>query len=137
MTSNIKHIIIADDDNDDIEMFQDVVDEICPNLKLTVAPDGEILMTLLNSIPKPDAIVLDLNMPFKGGKECLHEIRTQIKFNDVPIVILSTSNHEEDIIYCLTNGANHYYVKPSTYYEYKSMVENFCSGRLTGKRMKI
>ncbi len=130
MNSPVKHIIIADDDKDDIEMFQDAVDETCPDLKLTVASDGAKLIKLLDTSPKPDVIVLDLNMPFKSGKECMEEIRTKDEFDNVPIVILSTSNQKTDIDYCLTHGANHYFVKPNTIGGIKSIVENFCNGEL-------
>ena len=132
MAYPIKNIVIADDDPDDIEMFQCAVDETCPDLELTVATDGENLITILDSIPAPDAIFLDLNMPRKTGKECLEEIRTKEELNDVPIVILSTSNKKSDIDYCLKNGATHYFVKPHTYDGLKTIVENLCNGELSG-----
>ena len=90
MTSLFKHILIADDDQDDIELFQDAVNEICPDLKLTIATDSEKLINLLSKIPKPGAIVLDLNMPLKSGKGCLKEIRNNYEFKDVSVVILES-----------------------------------------------
>src|SRR3954466_2420259 len=111
MPSAYKTLVIADDDRDDLQLFEDAVLETCPDMKLTVATDGAKLISLLHVIPKPDIILLDLNMPRKSGKECLKEIRAKDVFDDVPIVILSTSNEETDINYCLQNGANHYFVK--------------------------
>ncbi|HEX8460855.1 MAG TPA: response regulator [Segetibacter sp.] len=126
MAKPIKHIVIADDDFDDIEMFQSAVDETCPDIELTVANDGAHLLSLLETISTPDAILLDLNMPCKTGKECLIEIRTKSEFDDVPIVILSTSNRRDDIDYCLENGANEYIVKPDTFEDMKNIVQNLC-----------
>jgi CheY-like chemotaxis protein len=126
----IKHILVADDDADDVEMFQSAVDEICPNLQVTVATDGVKLITLLNKISTPDAIFLDLNMPLKTGKECLKEIRKENKYNSTTIVILSTSGHNADIDYCLVNGANHYFVKPRSYVDLKTIVQKLWNGQL-------
>ena len=131
MPLHIKNIVIADDDQDDVDLFQSAVDEICSKLSLTVALDGTILMKLLDNIPVPDAIFLDLNMLGKSGKDCLEEIRSQAKFDDVPVMILSTSNRKSEIDHCLNNGANHYFVKPSNYNELKDIVKELCKGQLT------
>ena len=130
MPISIKHILIADDDQDDVEMFESAVLETCPDLQLTVAYDGEKLLSLLPKIPVPDAIVLDLNMPLVGGKECLVKIRSQCVFNNVPVIIFSTSRHQADIEYCLAKGANHYIVKPNTYSALRVIVEKLCEGSL-------
>ena len=131
MPISIKHILIADDDQDDVEMFESAVLETCPDLQLTVAYDGEKLLSLLPNIPVPDAIVLDLNMPLVGGKECLMQIRSQSTFNHVPVIIFSTSRQQADIEYCLAKGANHYIVKPNTYSALRVIVEKLCEGSLS------
>ena len=77
MSFNIRNIVMADDDQDDVDLFQSAVDETCPKISLTVAKDGTKLMQLLDSSPAPDAIFLDLNMLGKSGKDCLGEIRSQ------------------------------------------------------------
>lgn len=131
MTYPIKNIVMADDDQDDVEMFQSAVDESCPDLEITVATDGEKLIKLLEKVPTPDAIFLDLNMPRKSGKECLEEIRKKEQFDEVPIVILSTSNQKAEVNFCLNNGANHYFVKPHSYTGIKNIVKNICKGKLS------
>jgi CheY-like chemotaxis protein len=131
MLSKLKHIVIADDDEDDIEMFKNAVDEVCPTIEITVADNGVNLLSILNEIPKPDAILLDLNMPLKSGKQCLEEIRAKDDFDVVTIAILSTSNSKSEIDYCLRKGANHYFVKPHSLDGMKSIVRNICSGVLT------
>ena len=79
-------------------------------------------MELLDRIDVPDYIFLDLNMAYTSGKECLKEIRTKEQFKEIPILILSTSSYEKDIQYCLSRGANNYYVKPNTFSELKNIV---------------
>ncbi|HEX8357675.1 MAG TPA: response regulator [Segetibacter sp.] len=131
MSFKIKNIVIADDDQDDVDLFKAAVVETCSKLSITVAMDGTKLMKLLNTSPAPDAIFLDLNMLGKSGMDCLEEIRSQPKFDDVPVLILSTSNRKAEINHCLNNGANHYFVKPNTFDELKNIVRKLCSGQLT------
>jgi CheY-like chemotaxis protein len=130
MATNITNLVIADDDQDDIEFFQEAVEVTCPRINLTVANNGVQLISMLKQIPKPDAIVLDLNMPEKSGKECLTEIKTDPEFSDVPVIIFSTSNSERDIEYCLKNGASYYYVKPKTFKGMMAIASNLCTGNL-------
>jgi CheY-like chemotaxis protein len=124
MPPEVKHIVIADDDEDDIELFKTAVVEVCPMVDVIVADDGVKLLKLLDKIPKPDVILLDINMPLKSGKECLEEIRAKDDFNVVPIAILSTSNSEREIDYCLKKGANRYFVKPRSFEGMKNLVTN-------------
>src|SRR4051794_15823414 len=131
MPPTYKNLVIADDDPDDIELFEDAVVDTCPDLNLTVATDGIKLIKILEDMPKPDVILLDLNMPTKSGKECLEEIRAKEEFKDVPIVILSTSSQKADIVYCLKNGANNYLVKPNSYEGMKKIVKAICDGEIT------
>ncbi|TDH24223.1 response regulator [Segetibacter sp. 3557_3] len=130
MPSQIKHVVMAEDDNDDIELFKTALNEECPDLELSVAEDGAKLIKLLGYISTPDVILLDLNMPCKDGKECLVEIRGKKEYDEVPIVILSTSSNKKDIEFCLSNGANHYFIKPNSYREVSSLVKNICDGDL-------
>ena len=131
MPLHLKHIVIADDDEDDIAMFTSAVVESFPTIDVIVAKDGVKLLSILNKIPKVDAILLDLNMPIKSGKECLDEIRSKKEFDKVPITILSTSNSRREMDYCLSNGADNYFVKPHSLAALRSIVTNICNGVLT------
>jgi CheY-like chemotaxis protein len=64
--------------------------------------------------PKPDIIFVDINMPVKGGKEVLAEIKSDEKLKEIPTVMLSTSDHPKDIEDTFNNGANLYIQKPSS-----------------------
>lgn len=108
-----KHIMIADDDEDDIELLKAAVMDCDVHVEVSVAKNGRVLLDLLGKNFKPDLIVLDLNMPYMNGYECLSNIRRNKKYIRVPIMILSTSHYTKDVEYCLSKGANHYVVKPS------------------------
>jgi CheY-like chemotaxis protein len=130
MPTNITNLVIADDDQDDVEFFQEAVEMTCPRINLSFAKNGTQLMSMLKVIEKPDAIVLDLNMPEKSGKECLAEIRNDAGLSEVPIIIFSTSNSEKDIEDCFKNGASYYYVKPKTFKGMMVIASNLCTGKL-------
>ena len=130
MKTRSKHIVIADDDHDDIEMFQSALTETCPDHQLAIAQDGTTLIELLSVIERPYAIVLDLNMPGKSGKQCLVEIRSRKELDGVPIIILSTSSQEGDIKYCLEEGATKYLIKPNSFPALKKIAMNICNGSL-------
>jgi CheY-like chemotaxis protein len=126
----VKHILIAEDDADDIDFFKEAVKDNCPSIELTVAEDGKKLLSVLDKITPPDVIVLDLNMPYVNGKDCLKEIRKNEKYHKVPIVVYSTSSNQYDVEYCLSNGADHYVVKPGTYSAISKLVHQLCNGTL-------
>ena len=128
MITTIKHIVFADDDVDDVQLFQAALDETCPRNKLAVVENGDDLLTLLEHSPMPDAIVIDLNMPCKSGKQCLLAIRAKKQFNRTPVIILSTSNAPSDMQYCLSKGATQYFVKPNNFLGFKTLARNICSG---------
>src|SRR5438270_13790796 len=130
MSNPIKNILLADDDRDDVEMFQDAIREVRADISLIVAVDGNKLMHLLTAIPQPDAIFLDLNMPIKTGKECLREIRSNTTYDHIPVIILSTSSEKSEMEFCLNNGANHYLTKPSSYDGITNIVRRLCEGTL-------
>ena len=125
-TSN-KSIVIADDDEDDIELFKSMALQFCPDLNIDTVENGDKLMHLLEHSSVPNIIVLDLNMPYKSGKECLLEIRSSEKFKDVKIFILSTSDHTEDIQFCMSKKADNYFVKPSSIEGLKSIIAHICA----------
>lgn len=104
-------ILLADDDKDDRFFFDKALKSLPFPTQLTTVEDGEQLMNYLseNSDNLPDVLFLDLNMPRKKGSECLLEIKQDPQLKDVPIIIYSTSLHEDvaDILY--KDGA-HYYV---------------------------
>ncbi|MDQ3047487.1 MAG: response regulator [Bacteroidota bacterium] len=108
---NIK-ILLADDDVDDRFFFTEALNEIRVPHELVTIDNGELLMKYLkeNSSSLPNVLFLDLNMPRKNGAECLKEIKLDKKLQKLPVIIYSTSLHDEvaDELYAV--GA-HYYIR--------------------------
>lgn len=94
------YITLADDDRDDIELFQSAVKECSSNIKVSAAEDGQMLIQLLEKESITDFIVLDLNMPRMNGYDCRRAMRKNSKYNNVPVIIFSTSSSQKDMNYC-------------------------------------
>ncbi len=122
-------ILLADDDPDDRQLTRDAFMENRLANELDCVEDGEELMDYLrrrgrysnlNGDPLPGLILLDLNMPRKDGREALKEIKADPVLRRIPIVVLTTSKAEEDILRSYDLGVNSYVTKPVTF---KSLVE--------------
>lgn len=124
MTKKIKSqvpILIADDDLDDCQMIKEALHESRLLNDLHFVSDGEELMNYLhhkgkfenrNAYPLPGLILLDLNMPKKDGREALKEIKSDPTLRQIPVVVLTTSKAEEDIIRTYNFGVNSFITKP-------------------------
>jgi len=117
MNHDALHILLADDDDDDRLFFKDAIDGVKVKTVVTMVNDGvELMDYLLNAeIHLPNLVFLDLNMPRKGGMECLKEIRSNNKLKDLAIAIYSTSGMEKDIEETFIKGANIYIKKPNDF----------------------
>ena len=122
-------ILLADDDPDDRQLTRDAFSENRLHNSLDCVEDGEELLDYLHRRGKfgdlkdknlPGLILLDLNMPRKDGREALKEIKAHPEFRRIPIVVLTTSKAEEDILRTYDLGVNSYITKPVTF---KSLVE--------------
>jgi CheY-like chemotaxis protein len=114
-------ILMAEDDPDDRFLSQEALKEAHLTNELYFVEDGEDLMSyLLNqgkyeekgSAPRPGIILLDLNMPRKDGREALKEIKADPSLRSIPIVVLTTSKAEEDILRSYDLGVSGYVTKP-------------------------
>jgi CheY-like chemotaxis protein len=107
------HVLLADDDVDDRYFFEIILRAFPNPTQLATVEDGEKLMTYLteNSPRLPDVLFLDVNMPKKNGSECLSEIKSNAKLKNLPVIMYSTSVHEDiaDILY--KKGAHYYFRK--------------------------
>ena len=117
-------ILLADDDPDDRMLTQDAFDESRLRNNLEMVEDGEELMDYLHhrgkyagdaAKPKPNLILLDLNMPRKDGREALKEIKSSPELRAIPVVVLTTSKADEDIIRTYDLGVNSFITKPVTF----------------------
>ncbi|MBI2968504.1 MAG: response regulator [Bacteroidetes bacterium] len=117
-------ILMADDDEEDRLLAKEALEESHLVNELRFVKDGEELIDYLKNrknhsdpvrFPLPGIILLDLNMPRKDGREALKEIKDDPKLKYIPIVILTTSRAEEDIIKTYNLGANSFISKPVTF----------------------
>ena len=117
-------ILLADDDPDDRLLTRDAFQESRIRNILETVEDGEELMDYLlhrgkysgdAAKPHPSMILLDLNMPRKDGREALKEIKSSPELRNIPIVVLTTSKAEEDIIRTYDLGVNSFIIKPVTF----------------------
>jgi CheY-like chemotaxis protein len=117
-------ILMADDDPDDRMLIEDAWEENRLANQLHFVEDGEELMDYLHrygryghlaAVPLPGLILLDLNMPRKDGREALKEIKADPKLRRIPIVVLTTSRAEEDILRTYDLGVNSFITKPVTF----------------------
>jgi CheY-like chemotaxis protein len=122
-------ILYADDDPEDRMLVQDAWEASRLHNELHFVEDGEELMDYLNrrdkfahlaGRPLPGLVLLDLNMPRKDGREALKEIKSDPHLRMIPIVVLTTSKAEEDILRAYDLGVNSFIVKPVTF---QSLVE--------------
>jgi len=117
-------ILMADDDEDDRLLTEEAFVESHLANDLHFVNDGEELMQYLlrqgeyadpKTSPRPGIILLDLNMPRKDGREALEEIKANPDLCRIPVIILTTSKAEEDIIRSYDLGANSFIAKPVTF----------------------
>ena len=114
-------ILMADDDPEDRELTREAFEEARVVNPLHCVEDGERLLDYLHGrgdfaclagVPMPGLILLDLNMPRMDGREALARIKEDPRFRRIPIVILTTSKAEEDILRTYDLGVNSYVTKP-------------------------
>lgn len=114
-------ILMADDDPDDCLLAKEALQSDRLANEMRFVRDGEELMDYLcrrnnyadpQTSPRPGIILLDLNMPRMDGREALHEIKSNPDLRCIPIVVLTTSKAEEDILRTYNLGANSYITKP-------------------------
>lgn len=117
-------ILMADDDPDDRLMAAKAMKEYRVKNGLRFVEDGEELLDYLYhrgkyadpaSSPTPGLILLDLNMPKKDGREALAEIKAHPELRKIPVVVLTTSKAEEDILRAYDLGVNSYITKPVSF----------------------
>jgi DNA-binding response OmpR family regulator len=108
------HILLIEDDHDDISFLKDALDENNVNYKLETLTKGDQIIPYLQQHQQPpDLIIMDLNLPKLHGREVLCKIRENKNFKTVPLIVLTTSSLPEDINFCRSNGADNFITKPS------------------------
>jgi CheY-like chemotaxis protein len=122
-------ILVVDDDVEDhlilSEYFRDIGKESCVSFMENGLKALEFLSSIPLDKPLPKLIVLDLNMPIMNGSQTLLSLKQTGRFKNIPVIILSTSQNENEKRKCLGFGAVDYMVKPCTLEEGKVIVDHF------------
>ncbi len=127
-------ILLVEDDSGDVELTKEGLLAAKMIVNLHVVDDGEKALKFLKKeapyldAVRPDIILLDLNMPRKNGQETLREIKADANLRSIPVVILTTSEAENDIVRCYDLGANCYIAKPlgfEAFIKVVGMIEEF------------
>lgn len=125
-----KHILLADDDIDDVLLLCETIKQRSPEVEVTMYENGKQVLDNLNRPTAPDIFIFDLNMPVVDGKECIKAVRKIDKLRYVPIVVYSTSSNEKDIQECMELGADYYIVKPAKDADLQKVGESLTTGSL-------
>lgn len=121
-------VLLVEDDPGDVEMTEEALKEAKIYIRLTVVDDGRKALAYLRGeppyaeAPRPDLVLLDLNLPRKDGREVLREIKQDGALRSIPVVVLTTSEQEMDIVRCYDLGANCYITKPVSLEEFAKVV---------------
>jgi two-component system, chemotaxis family, response regulator Rcp1 len=111
-------VLLVEDSPGDVRLTQEAIKDAKVQVKLHVVGDGAEAMVFLAregkyaNVPRPDLILLDLNLPKKDGREVLEEIEESRTLKSIPVVILTTSSSEADILRSYMLHANCYITKP-------------------------
>lgn len=126
-------ILLVEDNEGDVFLTRKLFEKARMKNIIRVAGDGEKAMEMLKSGKegRPDIILLDINLPKKDGKQVLEEIKNDPGLRTIPVVILTSSKAEKDILESYNLHANSYIIKPVTlekFGEVATVVENFWFG---------
>ena len=123
-------ILLVEDNPGDVELTLEALEDSKLSNRIHVVDDGEKAMAFLRNeapyagMPRPDLVLLDLNLPRKDGREVLEEIKGDAKLRRTPVVILTSSAAETDVLRSYDLGANCYITKPMNLERFLEVVRN-------------
>jgi len=123
-------VLLVDDNPADLDLTREMLNRSKRDFHVSSVEDGEQAMSFLrgqgkyNAAPRPDMIVLDLNLPRKDGREVLSEIRSDPRLARIPVVVFTTSQAISDINRSYELGANCYLRKPGNLDDFRAVVQS-------------
>ncbi len=126
----VRIILLVDDNPADVDLAREALEENLHGIHVEIVGDGEEALGFLNqrgihaAKPRPDLIILDLNLPKKDGRAVLAEVKADTNLRTIPIVVFSTSRSTPDIGRSYELGANCYVSKPGNLKDYLSTVQS-------------
>jgi two-component system response regulator len=122
------NVLLIEDNEDDVELTLAALEVSRVHMQIHVVPDGLAAMAFLNQAgpyadkPRPDLVLLDLNLPLMDGREVLQAVRADPKLTEIPVVVLTTSVDEVDILKVYKLHANCYISKPLDFLQFTGVV---------------
>ncbi len=122
-------VLLVEDNPGDVRLTRIALEEGRLALNLSVVPDGVEAIAFLRQAghyktkPRPDLILLDLNLPKKDGREVLADIKSDPILRRIPVVVLTTSQSDEDVLRAYNLHANCYIVKPVDFNQFAKIVQ--------------
>ncbi|MBF0230847.1 MAG: response regulator [Desulfamplus sp.] len=131
ISSDIKQaqVLLVEDNEDDVELTLAALEDSKIRMNIHVVSDGIAAMAFLrkedeySDKPRPDLILLDLNLPLMDGRDVLRAIREDADITDIPVVVLTTSQNEEDILKMYKLHANCYITKPVDFRQFTHVIK--------------
>ncbi len=134
-------ILLIEDNPGDVRLAQEALKESKVRNRLYVTEDGVEGLAFLRRqgkyarAPRPDLILLDLNLPRKSGREVLAEVKTDERLRSIPVVVLTVSRAEEDIVKAYDHHANCYITKPLDFNQFMEVTKSIDEFWLTIVRL--
>jgi len=122
-------ILLVDDNPADVRLTIEALKKAKLNNHLSIAEDGVEAMAFLRregpyqGAPRPDLVLLDLNMPRKNGREVLEEVKSDEDLKTIPVVVLTCSDAEQDVLKSYRLNANCYVTKPVDFFQFMKVVK--------------
>lgn len=123
------NVLLVEDNQDDVELTLAALEDSKVRMEIHVVSDGISAMAFLRregkytDKPRPDLILLDLNLPLMDGREVLKEIKEDPNLIDIPVVVLTTSEDEGDILKAYKLHANCYIAKPVDFLRFTEIIK--------------
>lgn len=123
-------VLLVEDNPGDVELTRIALEDSKISINLNVVEDGVEAIAYLRKqdqyaqVPHPDIVLLDLNLPKKDGREVLAEIKADAELKRIPVVVLTTSQAQEDIMEAYTLAANCYITKPVDFDQFVKIVQS-------------
>lgn len=133
-------VLLVEDNPGDVLLLTEAIEGAGSVVQMHVARDGEEAMEFLArkgrqaDAPRPDVIVLDLNLPVKSGREVLDELRADRALNNLPVAVLTSSRRESDVCHNYPNGCCRYFVKTGDFDEMIRIVKQVEQFALSARR---
>ena len=121
-------VLLVEDNPADVDLTREVLAEN-NHIHLNAVPNGELALSFLHrrgsfsGMPRPDVIILDLNLPGVDGRRILQELMTHRDLSKIPVIVFSSSQAQDDVLSSYRLGANCYFRKPGNLPEFKAVVK--------------